>query len=320
MGKLFVPDQLLTPADNVREALDEAERMMPNLKGADHGVLNLLSLFDLVDDALTELEEEGGDMRAEQTRFETLQGKLRRYRHLFLSEAGAALQERRAAVQPDMARWWWFLDEAAARDRRRKLSRMLVAFLVMLSLTGMGWFAYDHFLAPPPDVRQTFQHAANGESLVEEGDLQAAMVEFEAAAEIAPHEPEYWMWIGVLRSELNGTDGAAAAFETARSLCEAEFDFLLGRSEVYLHIGKLAAAMVDVEQAIEQNPDLALGYYVRASVAAEQGNCILALADLERARDLAREAGDTKMEASASVQQAMVTQFCQPSMPSLTPE
>jgi len=309
MGKFFIPPTAHTPADLVREVLGKAERLVPNLRGAGPQVLELLYLLDQVTEALAELEAAGTDVRAERARFETVQRQLRRRQQRFLAEAGAALQEERAAVQPDQARWWWFLDEESARQRRHQLRRGLTWGLVAMLLLALAYLVYDRFIAPPPQVRQAFRHSTRGESLIEEGNLRAALAEFEAAAALIPDDPDFWLWQGVIHFELNELDDAQVAFDTARSLHETDFDFLLNRSMAYLRVGDLVAASTDIEQAIAENPQEGCAYYVRASIATGQGDYAVAVADLEQAADLARAVGDTQLEATARAQRAMVIQL-----------
>ncbi|MEA3340193.1 MAG: hypothetical protein U9R15_09520 [Chloroflexota bacterium] len=327
MTKIFVPPEAHTPADRVHEALGEAERMMPSLRGTGLQALKLLHLLDLVDEALVELETGGMDVRAERARFETVQGRLRRYRRRFLSEVGAALEEERAAARPDRVRWWWFLDEAAAQERRQKLRRLLAWSLAAVVFLAAAWFVYDRFVAPPPNVRQALRRVASGENLVMEGDLRAALAEFESAADLDPDNPAPWLWQGVIHVELDEQNVAEKAFDHARSLYSLlptsysllptpysllptpyyDLDFLLDRSIMYLRVGDLDAASADTGQAILENPRSGVAYYARSSVAAERGDYAAAVADLEQAVKLAHEAGDTQLEATARVQLAMFT-------------
>jgi len=308
MGKLFVPAKPFTPADRAREALGEAERILSRLRGSGPQAVRLLHLLDQVGQTLAELEANGAEVRAERARFETVQGRLRRYRQLFLSEVGEALKEERAAARPDRARWWWFLDEAVVQERRLKLRQVLVWSLAGFALLVAAWLAYDRFLAPPVEARQVFRHIATGESQVEAGNLGAALAEFEAAAALAPTDPALWIWQGVIRFELGELDAAETAFDTARSLYETDLDFLLARSITYLRVGDLDAASTDVEQAILESPDLGMAYYVRASIAVEQEEYGAAIADLERAAELAQAAGDVQLEATARVQLGVIAQ------------
>lgn len=309
VSKFFVPSTAHTPADRLREALNLAELQVTNLRGTGSQALELLHLLDRSAQGLAELEAGGVDVRAERVRFETVQRQLRRRQGHFLAEAGAVLREERAIVQPDRARWWWFLDEEAARQRRHQLQRILTWSLVVGLFLAVAYTVYDRFIAPPPEVRQAFQHSARGESLIEEGDLRAALAEFEAAAALTPDDPDPWLWQGVIHFERNELDDAQVAFDAARSLYETDSDFLLARSMAYLRLGDLAAASGDIEQAIAQNPQAGRGYYVRANIATEQEEYAAAIADLERAADLARAAGDTQLEATARTQRAMVVQL-----------
>ncbi len=319
MGKFFIPLTARTPADRIRESLDRAERRVSNLRGAGTQALALLHLLDQAAQGLAELEAAGVDVRAERVRFETVQRQLRRRQDRFLAEAGAALREERASVQPDQTRWWWFLDQAATQQQRRQLRHRLVGVLVAAVLLLVAWLAYDHFIAPPLQVRQAFQHSNAGEMLVEEGDLWAALAEFEAAAALTPDDPDPWLWQGVIHFELNELDDAEVAFDTARALYETEFDFLLARGMTYLRVGDLTATSADAEQAIVESPHSGWGYYLRASIAVEEGDCDAAVADLEQAEDLARAAGDAQLEAYTRTQRAMVIQLQLYQQPTLSP-
>jgi tetratricopeptide (TPR) repeat protein len=309
MAKVFVPSTTWTPSARVREVLDNAERRVSNLRGGGPQVLELLHLFDQAAGGLAELEADGANVRAERVRFETLQRQLRSRQVRFLAQGGAALQEERAAVQPERARWWWYLDEEVARQRARRLRRWLISILAGVIVLAVAWLVYDRFIAPPPHVRQALQHISSGEFLVDEQDLRGALAEYEAATVLSPDNPRAWTWQGVIHSQLGELDDAEMAFEAARSLYETDFDFLLNRGMMFLHVGDLVAADADVEQAIRARPDSGYGYFLRAGIAAEQEEYAAAVADLERAAELAHIAEDTQLEATARAQLAMVMQM-----------
>jgi len=309
MGKYFVPLTMLTPADRLRESLGKTEQGVVGLRGTGPQVLGLLHMLDRTANLLAELESDGVDLRAEITRFDTVQRQLRRQQRRFLIEAGAVLIEERSAVQPDPGRWWWFLDEALAQQQRDQLRRTLTWGLIAVFVCAVAWLVYNQFFAPSPESQQAYRYSSAGEGLVEGGDLRAALAEFEAAAALTPDDSALWLWQGVIHHELGESDEAQEAFATARALCETESGFLLDRAMTYLNTGNLQAASADVEQILAADPSSAIAYYVRSSIAVEQDDYEGAIADLERAAELAQAEGDSQLEATARVQRAMVMQM-----------
>jgi tetratricopeptide (TPR) repeat protein len=306
MGKLYVPSKALTPLDRVREALDEAEQGLLNLRGAGPQAVHLLDLFDRIARDLRELDRENVDMRVELSRFGTIQSQLRRGRRKFLNEVGDALEPAREQVRPRHTHWWWYLDEAVARQRRRTLLQVSAVTATVIPLLAVAGLAYQRFLAPPPSVGQAFRRMEDGRTLVTQGDLGEALEDFEAAADLMPENPEPWLWQGVLLDGLNEPDGAQDAFDVAQSLYDATLDFYVNRGRVYLEAGQSEKAETDINRAIAENPESGWSYYLRASVNVQQGDFDRALADLDRAADLAQEAGDRQLEAVARAQRAQV--------------
>jgi tetratricopeptide (TPR) repeat protein len=309
VGKISIAPATSTPADSLRDLLDEAELVVANLRTAGPRVVRLAHLLDQTADLLAEMEATGVDVRAERVRYETVCRQLHRQKGRFLTEAGRAFQQERAAVAPDRARWWWYLDEELALERRQRLRRVLLWVAALTVGCVFSWLVYDRFVAPPPEVRQAYQVATVGESLVDEGDLEAALVEFEAAIELTPNDPSLWVWKGVMHSQLEQMEQAEEAFLTARSLYGQGVGFLQDRSMTYLRLGNVDAAAADVEQVIAQEPQSGVGYYLRASVAVARGDYQAAIDDLDRASELAQAAGDTQLEATTRVQRAMVFQM-----------
>jgi tetratricopeptide (TPR) repeat protein len=95
---------------------------------------------------------------------------------------------------------------------------------------------------------------------------------------------------------------------------------LLKRAEIYRDVGDLDAAIADADQAILENPGFAWAYYTRHSIHLERGDLQSALADLEKADELAQESGDLQLEAVARMQKALVMQMISASpLPTPTP-
>ncbi|MBN1977868.1 MAG: hypothetical protein JW918_10735 [Anaerolineae bacterium] len=318
MGKHFFPAEARTPADGVREALGDAERLLASPREAGQQAVQLLYLLDQISRGLDELGERGMDVRAERSRFETVQSQLGRRKGRFLARAGEAFVEAREAVQPDPARWWWFIDNAWRQERKQRLRRWLIIGAAVIALLAIVALVNELF-APPREVRQAARLGFRGETLVrDEGDLEAALAEFEAAAALDPATPGYLVWIGVLRSELGDAQAAEEAFEAARSLYETDLGFLLTRAGAHRDVGNLDAATADVEQAILEYPESGWVYYVKHLISLDRKDYKTALEDLDKAEELARESGDVSLEAQVRMQRAMVLQM-PPTSPEPTP-
>lgn len=319
MGKHFFPAEARTPADDVREALGDAEKLVAGLRETGSQVVQLLHLLDQISEGLDELESSGMDVRAERSRFETIQSQFGRRKGRFLARAGEAFSEAREAVQPDQARWWWFIDDAWRQERKHRLRRWLIIGAVVISLIAVVGLVNELFFAPPPEVRQASRLGARGEYLVrDEKDLEAALAEFEAAVALDPATPSYLVWIGVLRLELGDAQAAEEAFDAARSLYETNLDFLLTRAGAYRDVGDLDAASADVERAVIEYPESGWVYYMKHLISLDRKDYKTALEDLDKAEELARKSGDVRLEAMARWQRGMVLQM-PPASPELTP-
>jgi tetratricopeptide (TPR) repeat protein len=322
MGKLYVPSKSRTTVDRARETLDRAERAISTLsdagprasevgdRSASSNPLELLHLLDRIDQELHDLEQQDVDVRVEQTRFETLQRQLERRKGRFLKQAGGALGEARRSRSDSLSdNWWWHLDEAAARQRRRRLRRLAAGALAAIVLLAGARLAYEQFLAPPPEVGEAFQHMKAGRSQVVEGDLRAALAAFNAATELTPDDPEPWLWKGVLHDQLGASAQAKEAFAAAEPLYETRFNLVLNRVPIYLEVSDVAKARADANEAIDLDPTSGWGYYMRAGVAAAEEDYDAALADLERAAELADQSGEGRLQALAATQQAQLIQM-----------
>ena len=311
MSKVFVPKTPMTPADQLREMIDQAEQWVAEFRQAGQATLELLPLLDTIEEKLSTLEATGADVRAERARWETVQRQLKKQQGRFLREVGDNYVRARAQLPapPDTSQWWWFMDRAVAARRRRAVRTAALIVSGVLLLVVAAWWAYDHFIAPPPEVRQALQYSFDGELAAESGDDATALAEFEAAARLTPDDPEVWLWIGVLHTRMDHPREAEAAFEQARRLYDSACNFYLERGMLFLRLKDLDAARQDAEQAIAEDPQAGWAYYLRANVASAQGDQATALADLERAIELAQAAGDPQLEAMARAQWGMLIQL-----------
>ena len=309
MSKLYVTSQAHTPLDGVRQALDRAKRATSDITDADLGPVELLHLFDQIEDMLEQLEQQDVDVRVERAQFESVQRQLDRRKGKFLRCVGQALAEERSRIEPARSHWWWYLDQAAGKQRRRRLRRVAAGTVAVIVVLVAAWLAYQEFLAPPPEVGQAYRRMEAGKAHLAEGDIRGALEAYTAATALTPDDPEPWLWKGVLHDQLGEQAGAREAFAIAERLYETSFDFMLNRGRVYLQSGNVEKARADAQAAIEENPTLGWGYYLRAGVAVREGDQQAALADLEQAIELAQERGNGSLEAMAITQRAQLIQM-----------
>ncbi|MBS3784440.1 MAG: tetratricopeptide repeat protein [Anaerolineae bacterium] len=309
MSKLYVTSQAHTPLDGVRQALHRAKRATSDITDADLGPVELLHLFDQIEDTLEQLEQQDVDVRVERAQFESVQRQLDRRKGKFLRCVGQALARERSRIEPARSHWWWYLDQAAGKQRRRRLRRVAAGTVAVIVVLVAAWLAYQEFLAPPPEVGQAYRRMEAGKAHLAEGDVRGALEAYTAATALTPDDPEPWLWKGVLHDQLGEQAGAREAFAIAERLYETWFDFMLNRGRVYLQSGDVEKAEADAQAAIEEDPTSGWGYYLRAGVAVREGDQQAALADLEQAIELAQERGNGSLEAMAITQRAQLIQM-----------
>jgi tetratricopeptide (TPR) repeat protein len=146
----------------------------------------------------------------------------------------------------------------------------------------------------------------------EEGRTRSALADFEVAVDLTPADPEPWLWKGVLHDQLGEASEADDAFEQAESVYGSPLDFLLNRGRVYLQVGDVGKAQADIDAAIDLDPASGWAHYLQAGVAMRKDDYTTALAELDRALELARESGDSELQVMAASQKARLAQL-QPS-------
>ena len=309
MTKWAVPHKPSGPLDEAREALSEAGARIANLSGSGPKGLEILYLLDTAAIRIEDAKTAGADVRAERGRLEATWSSLQRQVRVFIREVGPALAEARTHREGSHLGPWWTLDLEYARMQRRSLGRAALGALAVVLLLGVIWLVYEHLLAPPPEIRQAFAHITQGEERALQGDLTGALVEFQAATDLAPNEIEPHLWIGMLHQSTGNDEGAQAAFDTARALGIEERELVFQRGELFLQIGNLEAARQDAEALIQLAPGWGYGYYLRASVEGVAGEIEAAIDDYRMAADLASESEDARLEATARVQMGLLIQY-----------
>ncbi len=311
MTRLGVPSQPRTALGQVRETLGRVEDGLGRLPGSGAAAVELVILLDEAAGRLDELEAAGANVGAERERLESAWRRMQRQARDLLREAGPALRAERERRGAEAERPWWFLDQSYAQTQRRAVGKALLVGLAVLLTVAFGWFVYERWIGPPPEVRQALRYIATGQELASGGELEAALESFEAAVALTPDDPEPLLWAGVLRQELGDAEGARENYDAARELVPGERSFLFQRGTILLQVGDTEAALVDAEAAIRLSPRWGYGFYLRASAEAEQGRIETAITDYQVAADLAHVAEDVELEAMARAQLALLEQYPQ---------
>lgn len=294
-----LPREKLTPADDLREVLGQCEVKVVALKGAAAEAVDFLHLLDDAHALFQELEAKGIDLRPERSRWETIERQLRSRAKVLVGEVQAAgeLTRLREATKPTLDRWWWFLDEEVHRQRRQSLRRTLVGGGIALAILVVAGLLYQRFLAPDPLTRQAIHLSQKAEQAIRDGDLETALVEYNALRELTPDDPETILRLGVIHQVLGHDQESARAYARARDLLAGQKDFFVERGLVFLEVGQWELAQDDAEAALALDPESALAYLILGSVYEAQSQIPEAVEALTQAADLANTQGNSALYA-----------------------
>jgi tetratricopeptide (TPR) repeat protein len=294
MCALGLPPEKLTPADNLRETLRQCELKTVALKGSGAEAIGLLKLMDKAQSLFDQLETKGIDLRAERSRWETIERQLCSRAALLVREIQTAggLAQLRETTEPTPDRWWWFLDEEVRHRRQQAFKRTAVRGIAGLLILVIAGLLYQHFLAPDPLTKHALLLTERAEQAIQEGDLEEAVAEYEALRELTPDDLEVFLHLGVLYETLERDTDAAQAYARAHALLDSQEDLFLRWGMIYLDVGQWESARARAEAALVLNPESAQGYFILASSYEAQGQITEAVDALQQAAELAYAQGD----------------------------
>jgi len=299
--------RMRTQVDILRDNLTELERSLPTLRGRGQRAVELLHRLDAVHDDLARLQEQGTDLRPEQTRLESIEEALRGDRAPVLAREvarTAGWKTVRASVLPDRDRWWWYLDEELAQRRRTTLRRWVLRGGIILLALALLVGAYERFLAPSPEAQQRMALTQRAEQYFDEGNLDQAIASFEAAAALDPGDVEVQLWLGVLYRQVGGQEATAMeAFRSARQSSPSLVNYFLLRCRIYLRMGMLHEAASDVMAALALDPQSSHALFLLGDVLEQQGNYSEAIAVFQK---VSVEAQDPALQVLAKVRYGML--------------
>ncbi|MBN1249423.1 MAG: tetratricopeptide repeat protein, partial [Anaerolineae bacterium] len=294
-----------TPAERLRQTLTRLEGRLPQIgRGDPAQAVATLNLLDQADSLIDAIAEQGADLGPERSRFQTVTQQFDRKLGPFLQQLGGAeaLAALRATENPPESRPWWFADRRLRERQRTRRRRALITIGATVGVLAILGVLYAIFLAPDEATRERFRSEQDAEQALMEGDLPEALTQAERALSYAPGNPDLLVLKGVVLELLGSTDLAESAFEEARESYADVEAFYVNRAQNYMIAGRTELAVADTSHLIEINPDSAIAYYQRGNANAALGNLAGAIADMEKASELAEAAGQIELQGMARVQ------------------
>jgi tetratricopeptide (TPR) repeat protein len=313
------------PLDELRRLIEKTDSRLGGLERASaDDALALLRMFDEMDTLHTTLSADDVDLRAENSRLDTIQLILHRKAGLLLRLLGqkggiAALRKARA---PARERWWWYLDEYVSAQRKQTLRNLARTGVILIILFAVAAAVYQTWFQPDPAVIARLNYTSDAQRAIEAGNLNVALQEMEKATAQFPNDGEIQIWHGAVLSLMKRTQEADAAFQTARQLYPDETTYLIARATVRTQANDIDAANADALAATKLSPDNAQAFLVLGGTQELKGQTQNASQSYSTAASLAAAAKQSELEAMAKVRLAMMMQAAPPivfSTPQPTP-
>ena len=301
-----------TQISELRDLLKTLENRIARMKEIDSDeALEILPLLDQATNKLTALRDAGGAVSGEATQLESLLMQFHRKRSLFVSQAGggAVLQNARQEYQPVEDHWWWFMDQTLANERKYSLLRWGSGLLILGVLLVVVIFVYQRFFAPDPAFQASYGllHEAEGALMI--GDYPIALDKVNQALTYSPDNADLYLMQGVIYQGLDDPKAAEASFVLARKGIDGEDAFLVERSRLYSMLNLFDLVIEDANMAIMINPDRASAYIFRGQAYEMLGDYSSAIADYEKASEVAEKIGNVQLQAVARMHLAQVLQL-----------
>jgi tetratricopeptide (TPR) repeat protein len=297
-----------------------AEELRSDIRCAEIGVADLgpsaraddvadfLRRLDRIANGLEELSAGGADLRAEETRVQTVHDILRRKSGVVvqvLAKVGGLGKLRPSAVPPQ-SHWWWWLDREVAERKATELRRLAWALFIVAAVVVV--VAYVVFLRPDEVTRRQVALVVQGESEALRGDYTAALESYKQALEIVPDDPEANLMVGVVVEALGRPEEAEAQYARARDLYAADSLYYTIRSQKRSLLGWFGKAEADAQKAVELDETLALARCALGTAQAGLGKRAAALRAYQQCADLAQEQEQFDVYVVASMQLATLLQ------------
>ena len=314
----------LTPADELRQLLGEAEKRAVNVRGSGpEQALELLRQLDAIAVLLPRIQAQGVSLQAEEGRWQTVQGAVKRHARDILREAGkgGGLERWRTDLpeSPPPERWWWWLDVSSRQRTLKSLRKSGMALALILLLLAGGVFLFRKLFPVDPALAESYRLQTDAEQLVMEGgDLSIALEKLEAANALTPDDPSILAWlVGLQQVQQQPQQAEARRAQLFEVASPSSAHTLL--AETYARLHDFQRAADHAQQAIAADPDNAAAYLAAAGAALGRNDVQQAIRYLQSASDVAERTNDPQVQALARIQLATLLQKATLPTPKLTP-
>jgi tetratricopeptide (TPR) repeat protein len=267
-----VDSRVLNPANQLRDSLEKAERLVITLSPGN--VEQFLLLLDQIEHELELLEAGGMDSRPERSRWESILSRISRNPSALVSAAEqVGGLDRLRAAHPPAESFWWRLDQEVTRRRRSLISRSLATLFILVAGVWFLLWAVDTFFPPNPEAVMMVDATGRIDRMLMEGNLEGALAVVEEALQQMPNEPELRIWQAVLLEQLNEPEEAAAILEeTAAGMPDQAGAFWTLVGNKRLQLGDFDGAQVAAQRVLQVNPDDPQGYFLIGGIAESRGD------------------------------------------------
>jgi tetratricopeptide (TPR) repeat protein len=303
MGKLQQDAGILNDSDVLRRMIGETEKLMVSITPASAPAI--LRNHTEAHALLNRLADGGADMRAEQSRLETIDERIVNYARQFVKAVGGApafAALRNEVAGDDATLRWWRLDDVVAAANRSRLIKIGAGVGALLLVLLMGYLLRG-VLFPPDPVGDAVFGVQTG---LRENDLPRALAAVASGLTKVPTSTTLLVWQGVLLERADDPR-SADSFAQAQEIAGEE-RLLLERAQIFVMLGENDRVIADATRALAINPNSAEAFYIRSSGYEGKDDIQRALDDLDRTAQLAEAAGNDTLFATARIRSGTLMQ------------
>jgi len=303
----------LTPADELRRLLGDAENRAVSLRGiGPGGATELLLWLDEIDALIPELEAIGVNIQPEIGRWDGVQGTVQRYatnlQREFKSAGGLAQVRAEQPEMPPEEHWWWWLDVAGKEQTVKRVRKFAIWVAAIAIVVIGGIWLFQRLFPVDPLVQESYRlQIEAGQLIFDGGDTGVILQKLEEAAALTPDQMDIQSKLVVLYEKQGQPDRAEAIRQQLLDTFAAS-DVYAQLAQTHFELGNHQQALAHAKFAIEANPDNAVAYMSAGMASEALGDRMSAVGYLTEASEVAARTDDAELQAIARIQLAQILQ------------